>query len=80
MMSLKICLQEKMPPPPGFYTFRGTDDGRTGGGYRSSPGPPLIASAFGDTDGEFLDQIFFRPKNFSAERCVDDRRRRSLLF
>ena len=47
----------------GFSTL---DDGRTGGGY----GPPLnplpIASAFGDTDGEFFGQNCFLPRNFSA--------------
>ena len=39
-----------------------------------------LASAFGDTDGEFFNQNVFRPKDFTAERGVDDSRRRSFLF
>ena len=31
------------------------------------PGPLPIASAFGDTDGEFFDRKFFQPKNFVVE-------------
>ena len=56
--SLKSWLQQKLAPP---YT-----DGWTGGGSRPTR-IPLIASAFGDTDGEIFGRTIFRPKKNSAE-------------
>ena len=54
-----------------FLYLGRTDDGRTGGGSRPPRTPP-IASAFGDTDGEFfgrkiLGRIFFDRKNFGRK-------------
>ena len=46
------------PKPPEWM------DGRTGEGSLPPWTRPLIASAFGDTDGEIFDQTKFRPKSF----------------
>ena len=77
MMSLKRYLQEKMPPPPGFYTFRGTDDGWTmdgpGGGYRS-PGPPPLLPPSAIRTANFSAEFFFGRKIFQpnvASSTVD---------
>ena len=53
----------------GFSTL---DDGRTGEGSRPPRTRP-IASAFGDTDGEFFDRKVFSAKNFSTENVFAEK-------
>ena len=45
----------------------GSGGGWTDRGVLPPHGPSPIASALGDTDGEFFGRKFFRPKNFSTE-------------
>ena len=68
-----LCLKEVLLGISVGYGSEWSTDGtstfvgRTGGGSRPPRTAP-IASAFGDTDGEFFDRKNFRPKNKSAEK------------